>query len=934
LRVDAANASRYIIGVDLGTTNCALAYVDRQGGRASGRVQLFEIAQLVAPADVGRQQLLPSCIYFPGDHERLTGDAAVPGGARADVVGALAQRQGSRVAGRLVVSAKSWLSHDRVDRQAEILPWQGADDAPRISPVQAATRLLEHMRDAWDAEMAAGDPQKAFTAQEVIITVPASFDAVARSLTVSAAKAAGLSRPVLIEEPQAALYAWIGVHAGELADRLPAGSTVLVVDVGGGTTDLTVVTVESPDAGGADVQLRRVAVSDHLLLGGDNVDVAIARMAVPRIEAGGATLEARDWPLLQMLCREVKEHLLADDAPESAKVVLPGRGRRLVGGARAAGVTRAEVERLVLDGFLPVMPLAEARPRRSRAGLQELGLPYAADPAITKHIGAFLRRHAPEGSEALAPSAVLFNGGMVKQPVVRARILDAVEGWIGRRPEELVSAGFDLAVARGAAYYGMVRRGRGIRIRGGVERCYYVGVDVGADRPAALCLVPRGLEAGSDATVPLEVKLQTNTPVAFPLDASTSRDDAPGALVTELETEGDDADMHELPPLVTMLKTKKRRASKAREVPVEVTASLSELGVLELGLHATDGSDRRWELEQTVRFAAAETADEGVGAGGVDEGLVHRAAALLAEAFSSAAGPEGPLKALGGALEELFGAPREAWSLALCRAFFDKVLEQREERARSPQHEARLLNLLGMCLRPGYGALLDEHRIAEVWRLFLGGLSHPDAAACRLEWWIMLRRSAGGLGRGQQEHVLGKIQGPLLGRGRGRGHGQELAEMWRLAASLERLARGTKKRLGTRLLELIEGGDAPERWGEWALGRLGDRRPLFGPLNEVLKPTVAGMWLERLMRHRSRKRVKGPALSRTRFAMVQMARMTGDPARDVSAKVREDVIAWLAQSGADAAELRPLREVVPAAAPEQRLLFGDSLPTGLRLAGV
>ncbi|RME75671.1 MAG: molecular chaperone DnaK [Planctomycetota bacterium] len=919
-----SESAPYGIGIDLGTTNCAVAYVDRRRG---GRVELFAVAQLVAPGELDRRALLPSCIYFPTPHEDLFGAARAPGGRRADVVGELARRQGSRVAGRLVLSSKSWLSHERVDRTAAILPWQGAPDCPRISPVAAATRLLEHIRDAWDEVMATGDARAAFTAQPVVITVPASFDQVARSLTLEAARAAGIASPQLIEEPQAALYAWIGAHADELGQRLAPGASVLVVDVGGGTTDLTVVTVEGSEG---DLVLRRVAVSEHLLLGGDNVDVAIARLVLPRLEAAGGALEARDWPLLQLLCREAKETLLQPEAPERTSVVLPGRGSRLLGGARMASLEREEVVQLVLEGFLPRVPLEQARPERSRAGLQELGLPYAADPAITRHIGGFLQRHAPEGERVLAPTAVLFNGGMVKQEIVRARILDAIEDWTGQRPVELVSAGYDLAVARGAAYYGMVRRGEGIRIRGGIERAYYVGVDVGKPRPAALCVAPRGLEAGQTVEVPLEVRLKTNMPVAFPLYASTSRDDRPGELVAAPRLEGEDADMHELPPLVTMLRTKRRRASRAREIPVEVTARLSELGVLELGLHATDGSGRRWALEQTVRLATV--GDDEQRAQRCDPEALERALAAVHEAFDAPPGPASPLRSLGARLEEIFAAAREAWPVGVCRALFDRLLPLAELRERSPEHEARWLNLVGLCIRPGYGALLDEHRIAGLWRVVLSGLRHPEAAACRIEWWILLRRAAGGLGRGQQEQVLGKLQGALFGRGRRREHAQELAEMWRLAASLERLARGTKVRLGERLLETIEAGRGSARWSEWSLGRLGERTPVFGPLNEVVPPETVERWIERLLRHRDRHPVEGDALVRTRFALVQMARRTGDPARDVSEPVRERVLRWLEAHGASEAQRLPVEQIVPPAAPEQRLRFGDSLPTGLRLA--
>ncbi|GIW72500.1 MAG: hypothetical protein KatS3mg102_2042 [Planctomycetota bacterium] len=302
----------------------------------------------------------------------------------------------------------------------------------------------------------------------------------------------------------------------------------------------------------------------------------------------------------------------------------------------------------------------------------------------------------------------------------------------------------------------------------------------------------------------------------------------------------------------------------------------------------------------------------------------------LAEAFAAGSEPHGPLAGLGRRLEEIFGEAREAWSLAVCRRLFDALIEHREARARSEEHEARLYNLLGLCIRPGTGAVLDPERVGEIWKLFLAGLVHPRSVPCRLQWWIMLRRAAGGFNRGQQEQVLAALKDEVPGRGRPRVGEQELAEMWRLAASLERLAAGTKRRLGEALLERIERGEALARWGEWALGRLGERRPPFGPLNEVVPPEVAARWLQRLMALPVQG-LGGPALARRRYAVVQLARRTGDPARDVAEPQRARVLAWLAEHGAGEAELLAVREVVPPAAPEQRLLFGDSLPTGLRL---
>jgi len=441
--------SRYVIGIDLGTTNSALAYVDRRSGRGATVIRTFEVPQLVAPGEVRARPLLPSCVYIPGEHELPASATALPFGERQGfVVGEFARLQGGRVPGRLVASSKSWLCYGRVDRRAPILPWDAPPDVPRISPIEAAARLLAHFRDAWDSLIGQGEPEKAFLAQEVIVTVPASFDAVARQLTLEAAREAGIEHALLIEEPQAALYAFIAASGGRLEERLPAGSVVLVIDVGGGTTDLTLVSVRAatPDDAEERLVFERTAVSDHLLLGGDNMDLALARYLAPRLEGGDGEPELgpSEWGMLRHACREAKESLLAEQAPERTRITLPGSGTRLVGGARSAELTRADVLTLVLEGFFPKVDLEDTTPRRSRAGLHELGLPFVADPAVTRHLGAFLRQHAPRGPEGAGggapvarPTAVLFNGAVMTNRLVRERVVDTIEGWTGLRPIEL-----------------------------------------------------------------------------------------------------------------------------------------------------------------------------------------------------------------------------------------------------------------------------------------------------------------------------------------------------------------------------------------------------------------------------------------------------------------------------------------------------------------
>lgn len=905
---------RFVVGLDLGTTNCALAYVDR--AQPLPVIEVLDIEQEAEGGGVAPRRLLPSSVLVrpQQDKERTLNPF---------LIGEEATRRGARLPGRLVTSAKSWLAHDRVDRQAQILPWHGSADVARISPVIAQSLLLQHMVEAWNTQVAGDRVELELAHQEVVVTVPASFDASARRLTLEAARLAGLDAPVLVEEPQAAMYAWLAAHPQAVGNALPVGSSVLVVDIGGGTTDLTLLQVEQEDD---QAVLRRLAVSDHLLLGGDNIDVALARLLVPRFESAGGQLEARDWPQLQFLARQAKEALLAPDAPQEVRVTWMGSGSKLVASARTATMSRQEVHNLVLDGFLPLVDLDDCEPRGAHGGLQELGLPFASDPAMTRHIAWFLSCHAQAGQPAFSPTAVLFNGGSVSQPLVRQRILDAIAQATGSRPQELAAVDFDCSVARGAAYFGLAREGRGVRIRGGLPRAYYVGVE-SSEGSSALCVVPRGLEAGDKLSLPTPMAVRANRPVVFPLYVSTVRDDQPGDVVAIDEHTREL--LHPLPPLVTALRTKKRRAARSREIPVRLTACLNELGVLELACEATDNSGGTWLLEQMIRRPAALVGGEEArdGSSGPVAADLAEAMAVLAAAVDDQPPHGDRLRSVARRLESLLGGPREGWSLAICRQLFDALTELADRRAVSAEHEARLFNLAGLCLRPGYGDVLDAYRVAELWRWCLAPLAHPRANEVCVEVWIAHRRIAGGLTAGQQVQLLSKLRRSLEGKGP-RVPAHELAELWRLAASLERLPHATKHHLGNLLLQQLESGRVPWSWGVWALGRLGARRPVYGPLNEVLPSHQVEVWIRALKRLAHGREVKP-----VRTAMVQLARLTGDPVRDVRELVCGEVVDWLRRNGASESAVRPLEHVEFVGADEQQLVLGDSLPTGLFLLG-
>jgi molecular chaperone DnaK (HSP70) len=605
-------ASRFVVGIDLGTTNCALAYVDTGRGEEAA-LEAMNIPQVVHPGTVEDRVLLPSFLYLPGPNELPTGSLKLPWDAGRDfAIGEFARNHGSQVPTRLVSSAKSWLCNGGVDRRAPILPWKAPEAGRKVSPLQASTHYLKHLCEAWNQVIAKDVAANRLEQQDIILTVPASFDAAARELTVEAARAAGLEQITLLEEPQAAFYAWIESGGDEWRSHVEVGDVVLICDVGGGTTDLSLIAV-SEESG--NLVLTRVAVGDHILLGGDNMDLALAHAVAGTFSAKGTKLDTGQMLTLWHACRSAKEKLFSDKSMAGAAVTLPGRGSRVLAGTIKSELSRAEVERVLIEGFFPNCP-PDAEPKQQRSvGLQELGLPYASDPAVTKHLAYFLHRQAEvlaektppkRGKKRVAqPSAVLFNGGVFKAEPLRERIVAILNQWGkaagGGAMKVLGGTDLDLAVARGAAYYGLVRRGKGVRIRGGAARSYYIGVETslpavpGSPPPIkALCVVPFGMEEGTEGDLPdQEFGLVVGAPAEFRFLGSTVRHgDAVGTMIEEWEGQID-----ELSPLATTLEAPGREGNT---VPVHLHSKVTEVGTLELWCLSRDGK-QRWKLEYNVR---------------------------------------------------------------------------------------------------------------------------------------------------------------------------------------------------------------------------------------------------------------------------------------------------------------------------------------------
>jgi len=912
-------ASRYLIGIDLGTTNSAVAYVDTAA--ADPRVRVFDVPQLVAPGDVAPRSQLPSFVYLAGELDLAAHETALPWNREARiVVGELARSQGARMASRMIASAKSWLCHPGVDRHAAILPW-GESDGPKLSPVAAQAQILGHIKAAWDFAHD-GAP---FAEQEVLVTVPASFDEAARELTLQAAATAGYPPVVLLEEPQAAFYAWIDGRSG----RLGPGERVLVFDVGGGTTDFTLIEVDADGAG-----FTRTAVGDHLLLGGDNLDLTLAKIVEQRmIAASGKKLDALQWHALVHACRLAKESLLGDAPPEAAPprdtdpsgaarsavpIVVHGRGSKLISGTLRDEVTRRELDQVLYDGFFPLVE-RDAQLSRARGGLQEFGLPYAADPAVTRHLAVFLQRHG-----ATRIDAVLFNGGAMTPAALRARVIEQIARWQGAPPRELPSAMPELAVAKGAAYYGLVRRGLATRIKGGTARAFYIGVAADGGAAMAVCLAPPGLEDGARLELARDFRLVTNRPVSFRLYSSSSRSDAPGALVPvgdgRPETVGpDDTDLLELPPIVTVL-----RARGRGEVTVRLAVHITELGALEIACVDRDAGET-WKLAFDMRSGGAAAEPETT----APHPATDEAKRRIAAAFTTGAG----LATLSRDLETLLEARRDEWSMMTARALFDALLDVAAERKKTPDHEQRWLNLAGFLLRPGTGAPLDAWRTRAMWGVFNEGLVHGKSEPGKLAWWIAWRRIAGGLAKGQQDQIYDRLAQLVLPSTKQakkladvRPSKQELAEMWRALGSMERLPVAHKVKLGDELVHRMDARKGREEPAHlWALSRIGARVPLYGPLDAIVPRAQVASWLGALLGW------DWPEPDKVAFPLAQLGRRTGDRTRDLDDALRARLAAAVrALPGGERAAVL-VEQVVALEAREERVALGDTLPAGLRL---
>jgi len=916
----------FIIGIDLGTSNCAVAFTDPKAG-ARATITDFPVPQLVRPGEQAARALFPSVIYQPVAGEFPAGSASMPWSDDSRVTGEFARWQAGRVPQRAVTSAKSWLIHPGVDRQAPILPWGAPADVPRLSPVEAQAELLRHVAQAWNR----AHPAHPLAQQDVVLTIPASFDEAARALTLQAARDAGfeLQRLTLLEEPQAAFYDFTSRHRDTLAKALHGVRLVLVVDVGGGTTDFSLVQVAMLPEGPA---LQRLAVGEHLLLGGDNMDAALARQLERKLFPDGRTFSAAQWAQALQQARMAKETVLSKGGPDAHAVSIVSGGSKLIGGTLSSQLTYDEVVQSVVEGFFPKVAADAAPMSAPRGGVVELGLPFAKDAAITRHLVAFLRAHADAGFKALGapgvgvprPDAILLNGGVFNSPTLADALVEAVSALFPSSPRVplLPHDSLDLAVARGAAYSGLARRALGKKIGGGAPRAFYALVSTGSNEKQGVCLVPRGLEEG--ATVELkerEFQLTLGRPVQFQLFSTTAdRLDVAGALVS-LE----DEQFKPLPPIHTILS-----GAKGSTIGVHLSATLSEVGTLALAALA---GEQRWRLEFELRGAARSQDIT------VTESMPARFAEASTEVervFGTRPLPVKPqdVKQLFKTLERILG-PRETWRLPVLRELWTALAAGVSKRRRSVDHERVMYQLLGYALRPGVGYPLDAWRCEQTFALFKEQVTNHGEQAVWAEFWVLWRRIASGLNEAAQQAIYAVLE-PHLARRVPVGlpvpkeklkgiQPQALEEMVRCAASLELLPVGKKAELGAWVASRVGAPDTVGGPWAWALGRLGARVPVHGAAHRVVSAETAEAWIAQLLSLDPRRH------DTAGFALALLSRKTGDRVRDVDEASRAKVLAHFEAIDAPPSWALLVKDVVQLSAADEARALGDTLPVGLSL---
>lgn len=918
--------TKFSIGIDLGTTNCALSYIEMGSDREP---KIFEVPQRESENALVRDKLLPSFYYLPVKAEwkrgQLKYDWMLDDETPDFVVGRYARSMAAVQPGRVIHSAKSWICHGGVSREDRILPWHSDEliGDERRSPVEVSAAYLGHLRRAWN-HAHVGDDAK-LEHQTVTITVPASFDETAQALTVRAAEKAGFlaSQIHLLEEPQAAFYSWMRQPESSqilqeiLASGFDRSAVILVCDIGGGTSDFSLLRVAP---GPNQPLVERIAVSEHLLLGGDNIDLAIAHVLEGRF--AGQRLSSRQWAQLVSAARDLKERALSEkgSSDEDLHVSLVGEGASLFAKALSTSIKRAEVLNIVLQGFFPPCA-ADVTPHINTIGLKTLGLPYAQDSAVTRYLASFVRGHSID--------AVLFTGGSLTPGFLQEHLLNILTSWQNKAPRLLSNIDMDLAVARGAAAFSATFTAPGEeRIKSGYPRSLYLELAHGREgrERSLLCIVPKGFDGHAPLLIDsLNMKALVGSPVRFQLFSSLLLpDDKPGTL-----RKLPDAEFHPLSPLHTVLKPKEAKGVGAT-IDVALEVMLMSTGMLQIFcVHKESGE--RWQLEFNVRDFSYDPADAtrsvatDVQASSVSPERFRLALDKIDEHFGKkkkADGDQDNPKYLVRTLEEILGLERKEWDIGTLRRLWPNLRDGMTRKSRSIGHEMSWLYLAGYALRPGYGVELDEWRVSELWKAYELGLAFPKERQIEEQWWIMWRRVAGGLSRDQQEKIFDKVF-PAIRKGN-----VPSPEIYMLVGSLERIEMGNKVRLGNYLVQQIsEGRKQFLDQKLWALARVASRVLMHGSAESIVRPSFVEEWFAKLRGFN----IHDKQYARLTTFLAQAGRIVDDREFDLSPAIRSEMIAMLEKVDGDGTLTRPLQTFVPADAEAKGRLFGEELPVGLIL---
>lgn len=922
--------TQFVIGIDLGTTNSAVSYADVTALKqvvAQGReipdkdsvIKVFNIPQLTGHGELTRIPVLPSFLYIPGEYDISKDVLKHPWKKRADLfAGSFARDHGAKIPARLVSSAKSWLCNPQADRKSKILPW-GSEGVEKVSPVSATAEYLLHIKSAWNHSVK--DEDKFLENQFVVITVPASFNEEARDLTLEAVRLAGFGHSVtLLEEPLAAFYSWLIRHEADWQAQVGEDELILVCDVGGGTTDFSLITLKAAEGS---PRFERVAIGDHLILGGDNIDLALAKIVEKKFQPG-VSLSSDKWKTLCYRCREAKERIL-EQGERSVRITLKGEGRALIAGTLAADLTRGDVESVLRSDFFCDVHTSEFSRGDHGKEIADFGLPFEKETSVTKHIIRFLESHKETvksvlGKEMPMPDFILFNGGTLKPSLVQDRIKEAVRRWFKttdpQKPLLLENKRPELAVGVGASYYGLVKQGIGVRVGSGSPRSYYLGITTkDSSEKKAVCIVERGLDEGSVIDMQdMEFEVRTNEPVSFDMYSSSFRSgDTPGGIIPI------DGSLTRMAPLQTIIKFGK--SGDKKQVPVIMGAEYTEMGSLAMFCRSAV-SDHQWKLQFQLRCSTQNIVAEETEV--YDETLIGQVCDLIGQAFCHGAETTDSLNSITKKIESIVGQKKAGWPLAFIRRLADELLAVTESKFLSPMHESRWLNLIGFCMRPGIGDAFDEERARKLWKIYLKGLAFDKTPQNRLEWWIFIRRIAAGLKAGQQRQFFQDTSALLTKHNKAKLPPQELTELWMTAGNMERLLVKDKVALARILLPQLRPGKKTDRM-LWTLSRLGARELLYGSADRVIPPAEVTRWVAQLMKKKWQPADPVPSM------LASLARKTGDRTRDVSEETRAEVLSWMRGNGCAGKFKAQVKQKTGMDMKDKSLQFGERLPAGLIL---